>query len=93
MDRARRIALGTLIGTLGTSPWTNMGWFYSNIVLTSPTSFQDSTHFNFPLLEVSFSVPVFHELPSQLDHFKNLAIPFDSPNPENLWSNFTLMFV
>jgi len=45
-------------------------------------SFQDSTHFNFPLLEVSFSVPVFHELPSQLDHCQNLTILFDSPTPE-----------
>ncbi len=37
IDRARRVVLGTLIGTVGTRSWTNMGRFYSNMVLTSPT--------------------------------------------------------
>jgi hypothetical protein len=37
-DRALRVVLGTLIGTVGTRSWTNMGRFYSNMVLTSPTS-------------------------------------------------------
>jgi hypothetical protein len=37
LDRARRVLLGTLIGTVGTPSGTNMGRFYSNMELTSPT--------------------------------------------------------
>jgi len=30
LDRARRVELGTRIGTLGTGSWTNLCWKYSN---------------------------------------------------------------
>jgi len=42
LDRAHRVVLETLIGTFETDSWTNMGLFYSNMVLTSPTW---STHY------------------------------------------------
>ena len=38
LDRAHRVLLGTPIGTVGTPTGTNMGRFYSNMRLTSPTS-------------------------------------------------------
>ncbi len=30
LDRARRVVLGTHIGTLGTGSWANLCWKYSN---------------------------------------------------------------
>ena len=37
-DRARRSVPGKLVTIFGTRSWTNMDYFYSNVVLTSPMS-------------------------------------------------------
>ncbi|CAF1415758.1 unnamed protein product [Adineta ricciae] len=81
LDRARRVLLGTLIGSVGTRSKTNMGRLYSNMVLTSPTSMDNIVDLYTELLPLK---PTFPELTVLL--LVAITIPIPSTMCERIFN-------